>query len=233
MKPFIVFQKPHRSFWYSKDLEYNLFLKEDIFIRDFFLNNFPKDSFSDLKIERKLNFLTITIFLVNNSPNFSVDEELLYSLQSKLSNLFSTKFTSKVITLRVSVLEKVNSNATVLCKFISQQLQKRVPFRRVIRSAVLKAQSSDIKGIKVQISGRLNGAEIARTEWVREGKIPLHTLLADLDYCAFNARVFFLTCNFLINFFYFSINFFFILNFNFLLNWSNFLWYIGYKGLDL
>ena len=166
-------------------------MKEDIFIREFFSKNLSRDNFSEIKIERRLNFLTITVFLLNNQPGFLLSDEQLYSLQSKLTNMFSITFSPKVITLKVSVIDKLNSNANVLCKFIGQQLQKRVPFRRVIRSAVLKAQSADIKGIKVQISGRLNGAEIARTEWVREGKIPLHTLVADLDYCAFNALVFF------------------------------------------
>lgn len=168
-----------------------MFLKEDIFIREFFLKNFPKDSFTDVKIERRLNFLIVTIFVIKNSPDLSLNDELLYSLQSKLSNLFINKFGFRLITLRVSMVDKLNSNSSFLCKFIGQQLQKRVPFRRVVRSAILKAQSSDIKGIKVQIAGRLNGAEIARTEWIREGKIPLHTLMADLDYCSSSALVIF------------------------------------------
>lgn len=172
-------------------------LHEDIFIRDYFLKNFPKDIFNDLEIERRSKFLTITVYVVNSESNLLLNDEVLFSLRSKLSNLLAVKFTSRVITLKVSVIEKADCNPRVLCKFISQQLQRRVPFRRVMRAAILKARKYDIKGVKIQISGRLNGAEIARTEWIREGKIPLQNLMANLDYCSFNS---------LVHLFYFNYN---------------------------
>lgn len=139
-----------------------------------------------------------------------MNEEFLYSFRSNLSNLLTSKFAPRVIDLKISAIDKFERNPKFLCRFISQQLQKRIPFRRVIRSAILKAQSFDIKGIKVQIAGRLNGAEIARTEWVREGKIPLHNLMADLDYYSLDALViliFFIFSNFLfrVNIFFFRI----------------------------
>ena len=80
-----------------------------------------------------------------------------------------------------------DSDARFLAQFARQQLEQRVPFRRVIRTTILKAQKVKVKGIKVQIAGRLNGTEIARTEWVREGQVPLHTLKANIDYCSYNA----------------------------------------------
>lgn len=155
------------------------------------MKNFPNDSFIDLQIQRKLKFLDITIFVVKNTIGLGLNEELLYSLKSNLEKLLSRNFDSRIVTLKFSVVENSDSNPIVLCKFISQQLQKRVPFRRAMRSAILKAQALDIKGIKIQISGRLNGAEIARTEWVREGKIPLQNLYADLDYCNYHSLVLF------------------------------------------
>lgn len=91
----------------------------------------------------------------------------------------------------VNLVEVVNpdANSKILANLIRQQLEKRVPFRRAMKSAILKAQKSGVKGIKVQVSGRLNGAEIARTEWIREGQVPLHTLRANIDYFSEKALV--------------------------------------------
>jgi len=93
-------------------------------------------------------------------------------------------------TIRVNVIEvqKPDAEASLLAEYIAQQLEKRVSFRRVVRQAIQRAQRADVKGIKIQVSGRLNGAEIARTEWVREGRVPLHTLRADIDYSYCTAK---------------------------------------------
>ena len=79
-------------------------------------------------------------------------------------------------------VERVDADAFLLAEYIAQQLEKRVAFRRTIRMAVQRAQRAGVLGLKIQVSGRLNGAEIARTEWTREGRVPLHTLRADIDY---------------------------------------------------
>eukprot|EP00871_Galdieria_phlegrea_P004006 jgi/Galph1/4606/GphlegSOOS_G3242.1 len=86
--------------------------------------------------------------------------------------------------IRISVIEVIqaDADAVLVSEFIVQQLEKRIAFRRVIRQAVNKAQRTNIKGIKIQVSGRLNGSEIARTEWIREGRVPLQTLRANIDY---------------------------------------------------
>lgn len=86
--------------------------------------------------------------------------------------------------IRINVVEvaRVDADARLIAEYIAQQLEKRVSFRRVVRQAITRAQKAGIEGIKVQVSGRLNGAEIARTEWTREGRVPLHTLRADIDY---------------------------------------------------
>jgi small subunit ribosomal protein S3 len=82
----------------------------------------------------------------------------------------------------------MDSDATLIGEFIADQLEKRIPFRRATRQAIQKAQRSNAQGIKVQVSGRLNGAEIARSEWVREGRVPLQTLRADIDYATKEAN---------------------------------------------
>jgi len=79
-------------------------------------------------------------------------------------------------------IERVDADAFLLAEYIAQQLEKRVAFRRVMRMTVQRAQRAGVLGLKIQVSGRLNGAEIARTEWTREGRVPLHTLRADIDY---------------------------------------------------
>jgi small subunit ribosomal protein S3 len=95
---------------------------------------------------------------------------------------------NKQIRINVSELNKADSDASLIAEFIAQQLEKRVAFRRATRQAIQKAQRVNIQGIKVQVSGRLNGAEIARSEWVREGRVPLQTLRADIDYATKRAQ---------------------------------------------
>jgi small subunit ribosomal protein S3 len=86
--------------------------------------------------------------------------------------------------IRINVVEvaRVDADAALVAEYITQQLERRVAFRRVVRQTLQRAQRAGVEGIKIQVSGRLNGAEIARTEWTREGRVPLHTLRADVDY---------------------------------------------------
>jgi small subunit ribosomal protein S3 len=92
--------------------------------------------------------------------------------------------------IRVNVVEvsRVDADAALVAEYIIQQLERRVSFRRVVRQAIQRAQRAGVEGIKIQVSGRLNGAEIARTEWTREGRVPLHTLRADVDYAYTTAQ---------------------------------------------
>lgn len=90
--------------------------------------------------------------------------------------------TSREIRINILEIERPDTEATLLAHFLAEQLEKRVAFRRAVRQTIQRAQKANIKGIKIQVSGRLNGAEIARSEWVREGRVPLQTLRADIDY---------------------------------------------------
>lgn len=113
----------------------------------------------------------------------------LYDLRNNLSSALASLFINREITINIVEISNPDSNSRVLADSIRQQLEKRVPFRRVAKAAILKAQKAGVKGVKIQIAGRLNGAEIARTEWVREGQVPLHTLRANIDYFSCQARV--------------------------------------------
>ena len=92
------------------------------------------------------------------------------------------------VAIHVTKLANPDSEAAFIADFLVEQLEKRVAFRRAVRQAIQRAQRAGVSGIKIQISGRLNGAEIARSEWVREGRVPLQTLRADITYCYKTAK---------------------------------------------
>ena len=110
------------------------------------------------------------------------DNSKLFNLRNNLSTFLENNFISRNITINVVEVVSPGLNSRFLANYIRQQLEKRIPFRKAMKTAISRAKKAGAKGIKVQISGRLNGAEIARTEWVREGRVPLHTLKADIDY---------------------------------------------------
>lgn len=96
--------------------------------------------------------------------------------------------TKKNCYIKLAFIRNRFEDATLIAKFIADQLEKRVPFRRAVKQTIRKVQATEIKGLKVEVSGRLNGIEIARSEWKREGKIPLHTLKAKIDYTHYEAE---------------------------------------------
>jgi small subunit ribosomal protein S3 len=106
-------------------------------------------------------------------------------LLNKIKKLLPT---SRQLTINVLEVEKVDLDATLLADLVAEQLEKRVAFKRAMREALQRAQKQNVKGIKIQVSGRLNGAEIARSEWIREGRVPLQTLRADIDYATQEAN---------------------------------------------
>lgn len=170
---------------------YNSYVKEDFFVRNFLYLNIIETSISNIEILRKLNFIVVNIYVANPATILGIDGKKLFDLRNNLELLLNRNFLARQVTINVLEVSNPDSNARILSDFIRQQLEKRVPFRRVIKTTVLKAQKANVKGIKVQISGRLNGAEIARTEWVREGQVPLHTLKANIDYFQNKALVFY------------------------------------------
>lgn len=132
-----------------------------------------------------MNRFSIVLYVLKNE--IFISETILKKIISDLDLKLKMNFGSNVLSINVVELPLVCSSSLVY--FIKNQLEKRVVFRKVIRNAILQIKQSSVsfRGIKIQLSGRLNGAEIARTEWVREGSIPLNTLLADIDYTSFFA----------------------------------------------
>lgn len=201
--------KKHRSQWFAKTAQYPQLVLEDSFIRQLLLEKFIDSGITHIEIQRKLDQVKIEIraarpgiLVGRDGANLEILRKLLeqklstYRLKSisgsHLANLFSSKNehikASIQVAIHVTKLANPDSEAGFIADFLVEQLEKRVAFRRAVRQAIQRAQRAGVSGIKIQISGRLNGAEIARSEWVREGRVPLQTLRADIDYCYKTAK---------------------------------------------
>lgn len=170
----------HRSRWYADKNRYPELLQEDHEIRKYVEKNLANAGISDVHIERKADQIDLEVRTAR--PGVVVGrggagiEALRVGLQKKI------KDDTRQIRINVVEVARVDADAGLICEYITQQLERRVSFRRVVRQAIQRAQRAGVEGIKIQVSGRLNGAEIARTEWTREGRVPLHTLRANIDY---------------------------------------------------
>jgi small subunit ribosomal protein S3 len=177
----------HRAAWYSNFNQYSNLLEEDDKIRTY-LNKLAKPaSISKIKINRNGLGNQIQLNIETGRPGALVGENGL-GLQNILKNLKKVLPLDRQITININEVEKVNLNSSLLADLVVKQLEERVAFRRAMREALQAAQEDNISGIKIEISGRLNGAEIARSEWIREGRVPLQTLRADIDYCVKEAH---------------------------------------------
>jgi small subunit ribosomal protein S3 len=175
----------HRSSWFELKKEYPSILEEDYKIRQHIEKNLASAGISKVEINRKSDQIELEIH--TSRPGIIVGRSGtgIEKLKSELEKLVNPL---KKLRINVSELAKPDADAALIAEFIAQQLEKRVAFRRATRQAIQKAQRVNIEGIKVQVSGRLNGAEIARSEWVREGRVPLQTLRADIDYATKRAQ---------------------------------------------
>jgi len=185
----LVTTQKHRSVWFSEFSNYPNFLQEDSLIREYLETKSTEAGISRIEIKRNGigNKIEVEIYsarpgiLVGNSGNGL--SEIYKKLRKIISQeKFSVKNTNKTIIVNIIELTTPDAEAALIGDFIVSQLEKRVAFRRAIRQAIKRTQVAKVAGIKVQISGRLNGAEMARSEWIREGRVPLHTLRANIDY---------------------------------------------------
>lgn len=185
----MLLYKTHSSIWYSNPRNYKSLVSEDTVIRNFFFENLQNVGLNSVDIKRKLGFIFINLFVLKPNMILSLSSSNLTDLRKDLSSLLYNRFNKSEREIVINIVEVINpdTNPKVLANLVVQQLEKRVPFRRIMRSVIVKAQKAGVKGIKVQIAGRLNGAEIARTEWVREGKMPLHTLSANINFSSCKA----------------------------------------------
>jgi small subunit ribosomal protein S3 len=165
-----------RSRWFARK-DYGGLLHEDLRLKSTLKKKFSHAGLSHIEIERAANKLTIIIF--TSRPGIIVGKKgtEIEKLKKDLQGL-----TGRDINLKIQEVNKPELDAQLVGEGIAQQLEKRIAFRRAMRRAVDSTLRFGAKGIKVRVSGRLNGAEIARTEWYLHGQLPLHTIRADIDY---------------------------------------------------
>ena len=177
----------HKSSWYAKLNHYSNLLEEDDKIRTH-LNKLTKSaSISNIKINRNGLNDQIEVNIETGRPGALVGNNGL-GIETLLTNIKKILPENRQVTINILEVEKVNLNASLIGDLVVKQLEDRVVFRRAIREAMQCAQEDNVSGIKIQVSGRLNGAEIARSEWIREGRVPLQTLRADIDYATKEAN---------------------------------------------
>jgi len=177
----------HKSIWYANFNQYANVLKEDDKIRTY-LNSISKtSSISNVKINRNSLNDQIQLKIETGKPGILVGDSGT-GLKNLLTNLKKCLTSDRQLTINIFEVEKVDLNASLLADLVVEQLEKRIAFRRAIREALQRAQKQNVNGIKIQVSGRLNGAEIARSEWIREGRVPLQTLRADIEYATKEAN---------------------------------------------
>ena len=177
----------HKSTWYANFNQYANILKEDDKIRTY-LNTIAKtNSISNVRINRNGLNDQIQLNIETGKPGVLIGE-LGTGLENLLNNIKKLLPIDRQLTINVFEVEQVDLNAGLLGDLVVDQLEKRVAFRRAIREALQRAQKQNVNGIKIQVSGRLNGAEIARSEWISEGRVPLQTLRADIDYATREAH---------------------------------------------
>ena len=165
------------SLWFAKKGDYGKYLIEDYKIRQFIKKNIKNAGVSEVVIERSSKKCTVSIH--TSRPGFVIGKK--GSDIEKIKNKIS-KITKDEVSVNIKEIKKPELNAYLVSENIAQQLEKRVAYRRAMKRAMQATMRLGAKGIKVSVSGRLAGNDIARTEWLREGSIPLHTLRANLDY---------------------------------------------------
>lgn len=172
--------KDWESKWFAEGKEYARLVAEDIAIRDAIKKTLGRAGISRIEIQRFPKQISVTI--VTAKPGIVIGRRgaSVNALKEELEKL--TRVTGKNLRVDVMEVERPELDAHVVAESIVEQIERRVSHKRAMRQAVIRAMRSGAKGIKIVCGGRLSGAEMKRSEWVREGRVPLHTIRADIDY---------------------------------------------------
>ncbi len=174
--------KKHSSVWFAEGREYAENLLVDLQVRDFVKKHLANASVSRVDIERPAQPAQITIYTARPGIVIGKKGEDVEALRRILTEKMDIP-----VQINIEEIRKPDLDAQLVADSVAQQLQRRVMFRRAMKRAVQNAMRQGAEGIKVQVGGRLGGVEIARSEWYREGRVPLHTLRADIDYATSEA----------------------------------------------
>nr|YP_010262090.1 ribosomal protein S3 [Gentiana rubicunda]UIB41593.1 ribosomal protein S3 [Gentiana rubicunda] len=184
----------HHSVWFAQRKNYLEHLQEDQKIRDCIKNYVQKNTkissairgIACIEIQKRIDLIQVIIFM--GFPKLLLEnksrgvEELQTTLEKKLNCM------NRKLNIVIKKISKPYGNPTILAEFIAEQLKNRVSFRKAMKKAIELTEQEDTKGIQIQISGRIDGKEIARVEWIREGRVPLQTIVAKIDYCSYSVR---------------------------------------------
>lgn len=175
--------KDWTSRWYANSQNYPVFLLQDLKVREYIKKKLAHASVSRVQINRPANNASITVHTARPGIVIGKKGEDIDVLRQDISKMMGVP-----VQLNVEEIRKPELDAYLVAESIAQQLEKRIMYRRAMKRAVTNTMRLGAEGIKITVAGRLNGAEIARTEWYREGRVPLHTLRADIDYGTAEAK---------------------------------------------
>nr|YP_009242991.1 ribosomal protein S3 [Astragalus mongholicus]YP_009760406.1 ribosomal protein S3 [Astragalus gummifer]YP_009770546.1 ribosomal protein S3 [Astragalus bhotanensis]YP_009777142.1 ribosomal protein S3 [Oxytropis bicolor]YP_009935976.1 ribosomal protein S3 [Oxytropis splendens]YP_009996488.1 ribosomal protein S3 [Astragalus laxmannii]YP_010180830.1 ribosomal protein S3 [Astragalus scaberrimus]YP_010211652.1 ribosomal protein S3 [Astragalus galactites]YP_010274036.1 ribosomal protein S3 [Astr len=184
----------HDSIWFAQPTNYSENLKEDKIIRDCIKNYIQKtirissgvEGIGRIKIKKRIDLIQVIIYMA--VPKLLIEgkprriEELQINVQKKLNCV------NRKLNIAITRIPNAYRDPNILAEFIAGQLKNRIPFRKAIKKAIELAEQAGTKGVQVQIAGRIDGKEIARVEWIREGRVPLQTIRAKIDYCSYPVR---------------------------------------------
>ena len=173
----------HRSLWYAERKGYAAYLLNDLLVRDFLRRRLAQASVSRIDIERPAQTARVTIYTARPGIVIGKKGEDVERLRRELEARMGVP-----VHINVEEVRKPEVDALLVAQNVAQQLERRVQFRRAMRRVIQNAMRLGAKGIKVRVAGRLGGAEIARSEVYHEGRVPLHTLRADIDYATAQAK---------------------------------------------
>nr|QPZ49549.1 30S ribosomal protein S3 [Aconitum scaposum var. vaginatum]QPZ49632.1 30S ribosomal protein S3 [Aconitum scaposum var. vaginatum]QVO59394.1 ribosomal protein S3 [Aconitum scaposum] len=184
----------HHSVWFAQPKSYSEGLQEDKKLQDCIKNYVKKnmkissgvEGIACIKIQKRIDLIQVIIYmgfpklLIEGSPR-GIEE-----LQSNVQKEFNS--VERKLNIAITRVAKPYGQPNILAEFIAGQLKNRVSFRKAMKKAIELTEQADTKGIQVQIAGRIDGKEIARVEWIREGRVPLQTIRAKIDYCSYTVR---------------------------------------------
>lgn len=184
----------HHSLWFAQPKNYSEGLQEDQKIRNCIKNYVKKNAkissgvegIARIEIQKRIDVIQVIIYM--GFPKLLIEsrpkriEELQMNVQKELNCV------SRKLNIAITTISNPYGNPNILAEFIAGQLKNRVSFRKAMKKAIELTEQADTKGIQVQIAGRIDGKEIARVEWIREGRVPLQTIRAKIDYCFYTVR---------------------------------------------
>ena len=169
--------KTWNSKWYADKKDYSTLLQEDIRIQEYIKSHMKHAGIARMEVERAAQKVKVSIYASRPGIIIGRRGESADALKDEL-----VKLCGREITVNIKEVKRPEIEAQLVAENIATQLERRIAFRRVIKRALASAMRMNILGCKIMVGGRLNGAEMSRSEWVREGRVPLHTLRADIDY---------------------------------------------------